>query len=52
MPSQAKTSVEHGLGARRDECGCGLLPILLLQRRLQRAQFIRAHHVLIPLLRR
>src|SRR5207248_8789639 len=33
--------VEHGLGARRGKCGCGLLPVLLLQRRLQRAQFIR-----------
>jgi hypothetical protein len=43
--------VEHGLGARRGKCGCGLLPILLLQRRLQRAQFICVHRVLIPLLR-
>ena len=43
--------IEHGLGARQRKCGSRLLPITLLQRRLQRAQFIRVHRVLIPLFR-
>ena len=43
--------IKHRLGARRCKCGFRLLPIALLQRRLQRAQIIRVHRVLVPLLR-
>jgi hypothetical protein len=43
--------VEQRLAARQRTDGFGLLPILLLQRRLQRAQLIRVHRVLTTMLR-
>jgi hypothetical protein len=43
---------EDRLGARRRTFGFGLLPIPLLERRLQRTQFIPIHRVLIRPLRR
>ena len=46
------TRDEFSLGARRRTFGFGLLPIPLLERRLQRTQFIPIHRVLIRPLRR
>ena len=52
VPGKSDEAFRTASGARRRTFGFGLLPIPLLERRLQRTQFIPIHRVLIRPLRR